>query len=76
MSNMAIRLASPNDAEAIASIYAYYVAHTPISFEVAPPTSEDMRGRIEHTVKRFPYLVYETDGRDLFGMLLRAQADR
>jgi phosphinothricin acetyltransferase len=63
MTNIAIRLASPDDAEAIASIYAYYVANTPISFEVAPPTSEDMRGRIEHTLARFPYLVYETDGR-------------
>ena len=58
-----IRLATPNDADAIAWIYAYYVANTPISFEVTPPPGAEMRTRIERTLQRFPYLVYEVDGR-------------
>jgi L-amino acid N-acyltransferase YncA len=58
-----IRLATPDDAEAIAAIYAYYVANTPISFEVAPPSVDEMRARIERTLLRFPYLVCEVDAR-------------
>ena len=56
-----IRLATPDDAEAVASIYAYYVANTPISFEVTPPSVDEVRERIEHTLRRFPYLVSETE---------------
>ena len=58
-----IRLATPADAEAVASIYAFYVANTPISFEIAPPTEAELRTRIERISERFPYLVYERDGR-------------
>jgi len=58
-----IRLATPDDAHAIASIYAYYVANTPISFEVAPPSADEMRTRIKRTLQRFPYLVCEDGGR-------------
>ena len=58
-----IRLATPDDSEAIASIYAYYVANTPISFEVTPPSVDEMRVRIERILQRFPYLVCEMDGR-------------
>lgn len=58
-----IRLVTPDDAEAIAAIYAHYVLHTPISFEVSPPSADDIRARIAHTTERFPYLVYELDGR-------------
>ncbi len=57
-----IRLATPADAEAIATIYAHYVEHTPISFEVAPPSADDIRRRIEQITLRYPYLVYETEG--------------
>jgi phosphinothricin acetyltransferase len=59
---MRLRLATPDDAEAIASIYAYYVEHTPISFEVLPPAPDELRTRIERTMRRFPYLVCEVDG--------------
>jgi len=58
-----IRLATPDDAEAVASIYAYYVANTPISFEVTPPSVDEVRERIERTMQRFPYLVSETEDR-------------
>ena len=58
-----IRLATPEDAGAIAAIYAPYVRDTAISFEWEPPTVEEMRGRIRHTLERFPWLVATDDGR-------------
>jgi L-amino acid N-acyltransferase YncA len=57
-----LRLATPTDAEAIAAIYAPYVNETPISFELEPPTAEQMAGRIERTIARTPWVVAEIDG--------------
>lgn len=57
-----IRLAHPDDASAIRAIYAPVVTHTPISFETVAPTVEEMRQRIEQTLKDFPWLVYEGAG--------------
>ena len=54
-----IRLATPNDAEALLSIYSYYVKNTPISYELEPPTVEEFRHRIEKTLLHYPYLVAE-----------------
>ncbi len=39
-----IRLATPDDAEQVPAIYALY-CHTPISFEIEPPSVEDRRGQ-------------------------------
>jgi L-amino acid N-acyltransferase YncA len=58
-----IRLASPDDAAAVAAIYRPYVADTVISFEVEPPTEDDMRSRIAAVLERLPWLVYEEEGR-------------
>jgi phosphinothricin acetyltransferase len=58
-----IRFASPDDAAAIAAIYAPYVLETPISFETQAPDAEAMRGRIEHNTKTHPWLVHVLDGR-------------
>ncbi|MEO8604873.1 MAG: arsinothricin resistance N-acetyltransferase ArsN1 family B [bacterium] len=44
---MLIRPASVADAAAIAAIYAPYVRDTPISFEVVPPTADEIAARIE-----------------------------
>jgi L-amino acid N-acyltransferase YncA len=52
-----IRLATEADAEAIQAIYAPYVQHTPISFELEPPSVEEMRERIRKTLALFPWLV-------------------
>jgi phosphinothricin acetyltransferase len=41
-----IRLATPADASAIAAIYGPIVAGTVISFELVPPTVEEMAERI------------------------------
>jgi phosphinothricin acetyltransferase len=58
-----IRLATSKDAEAIASIYRPMVATTPISFELNPPSLEEMKERIL-TISNFaPWLVF-TDERD------------
>ena len=57
-----IRLATGQDAAQIADIYAPIVTETVISFEVQPPTAGEMRQRIENTLERFPWLVYERRG--------------
>jgi L-amino acid N-acyltransferase YncA len=58
-----IRLATELDATQIAEIYAPIVRDTVISFEVEAPTADEMRHRIEYTLERFPWLVYERRGR-------------
>ena len=52
-----IRVASEDDAEAILAIYAPYVIKTAITFEYEVPTLEEFRGRIHHTLQKYPYLV-------------------
>jgi phosphinothricin acetyltransferase len=52
-----IRLATLDDASAIQSIYAPYVLHHIYSFELVPPTVEEMVGRIRKTLARYPWLV-------------------
>ena len=58
---MQIRVARPDDAHAIAAIYAPIVANTTISFELEPPTVDEVRGRIVATLERLPWLVSEDD---------------
>ncbi len=57
-----IRAVQPSDAPAIAAIYADYVLHTTISFELTPPTVPQMEERIKHIAAQYPYLVWEEDG--------------
>ena len=58
-----IRYATLADAPRILEIYAFYVEHTAISFEYTVPTLEEFRGRMERTLRRYPYLVVEEAGR-------------
>jgi len=58
---MKIRVATPDDARAVAAIYAPIVAGTVISFELDPPSEQEMRQRIEATLPRLPWLVGEDD---------------
>jgi phosphinothricin acetyltransferase len=60
-----IRVAAPSDAEAIAAIYAPVVRETYISFELEPPTADEMRRRVVQTLERHPWLVHERDGQVL-----------
>lgn len=57
-----IRIAQETDAEALLALYAPYVEKTAITFEYDVPTPEEFRGRIRHTLDRYPYLVAEEDG--------------
>jgi L-amino acid N-acyltransferase YncA len=54
-----IRLATEDDAAQIQAIYAPYVRDTAISFEVEPPSVEEMRQRIIDVLQRMPWLVCE-----------------
>jgi len=60
-----IRLATEHDGEAIAAVYGPYVAATPISFELDPPTADEMRRRIAERRGRWPWLVCEDRGQVL-----------
>lgn len=63
--DLVMRLASPEDAQAVHAIYAPYVSHSVATFEIEPPTVEQMRERIVHVLERYPYLVAEREGRIL-----------
>lgn len=54
---MIIRTATPSDATAVAAIYAPIVRDTAISFELEPPSIEEMSDRITTTLRRLPWLV-------------------
>lgn len=53
---------STRDADAIAAIYAPYVADTVISFEDVPPTAAEMAARIERLTKTHAWVVAEHGG--------------
>ena len=59
-----IRVATEADAEEILAIYAKYIEQTAITFEYVVPSIEEFRGRIRHTLERFPYLIAEKDGKN------------
>jgi len=61
-SPVTIRSATRHDAAAIHAIYAPFVEKTVISFEEIPPTIDEMEGRIEATLKSYPYVVAEREG--------------
>jgi L-amino acid N-acyltransferase YncA len=60
--HVTIRDATPDDAPAVAAIYAPVAASTPASFETDPPGNEEMARRITETTQTLPWLVAEHDG--------------
>lgn len=58
---MNIRVATPADADAITAIYAPMVLNTSISFELVPPSVDEMRNRIVETLKELPWLVCDDE---------------
>ena len=56
-----VRFAVPEDASAILSIYSPYVRNTDISFELEPPSVEEMKRRIKSISADYPYFVMEND---------------
>ncbi len=57
-----IRLALPEDAAALAALYAPYVRDTAISFETEPPDAAEMAARMAAILPRYPWLVVEQNG--------------
>jgi len=58
---MNIRDARPDDAPAIAEIYAPFVLETAVSFEETPPGANEIARRMAIIQERHPYLVAEAD---------------
>ena len=61
-----IRLATTADAAQCAAIYGPHVSGSAVSFEMEPPSAEDVAGRIANTLQRFPWLVC-ADGDEVAG---------
>lgn len=68
---LTIRLATPADAEQVQAIYAPYCS-TPISFELEPPSVEEMRGRLTKILDQYPWLLCE-DGGEVLGYVYASQ---
>lgn len=66
-----IRLATPDDAEQVQAIYAPY-CDKPISFEMGPPSVEEMRGRIAKVLGQYPWLICE-EGAKVLGYAYATQ---
>jgi phosphinothricin acetyltransferase len=61
-----IRLATESDAAQVLDIYAPFCGESAVSFELAPPSLDEMRQRIGDTLERFAWLVCE-DGDEVRG---------
>lgn len=55
--DLTIRMATPEDAEALLGIYGPYVKNTAVSYEYEIPSPEEFAARIRKTLKTYPYLV-------------------
>ncbi|MHB8465941.1 MAG: GNAT family N-acetyltransferase [Acidimicrobiales bacterium] len=64
---MTLRLAHSGDADAIAAVYAPVVRETAISFELDPPTAEEMERRRLEVVPAYPWLVAQDEQGDVVG---------
>lgn len=62
MNELKIRVVSPSDATAIASIYRYYVENTTVTFNEETPTDDETRETIVRISQTWPYFVAEIDG--------------
>lgn len=60
-----IRSARMEDAQRILDIYDHFVRRTAITFEYETPSLDAFRARMENTMKKYPYLVAEQDGKVL-----------
>ena len=62
---MIIRTATIEDAPTLLNIYKPYVENTAVSFEYNAPTIDEFKTRIENTLKKYPYIVAEEEGKIL-----------
>lgn len=63
MNKIVIRKATVKDCPALLEIYLFYVEKTAITFEWEVPAVEEFENRIKNTLKKYPYLVAEVDGK-------------
>jgi L-amino acid N-acyltransferase YncA len=68
---LTIQLATLEDAEQVQAVYAPY-CDTPVSFELGPPSVEEVRGRLAKVTGQYPWLVCK-DGGDLLGYAYATQ---
>lgn len=57
-----IRVATVEDATAVAQIYEPYVESMSVSFEQRAPSPKEMARRIESVMETYPWLIAESDG--------------
>jgi L-amino acid N-acyltransferase YncA len=62
LSSGEIRRAQPEDAAAIAAIYAPYVTDGVVSFELVAPDASEMAARMARLAPAYPWLVCEAEG--------------
>jgi len=63
MEQLAIRDATPDDAEAIAAIYGHHVLHGTASYDVVPPPAAYLQDKIAAvTAAGWPFLIGEREG--------------
>jgi phosphinothricin acetyltransferase len=67
------RAATPDDAAAIADLYAPFVTASAVSFETEPPGAEAMRARIEAGGGLYPWLLGEAQDGTLLGYAYAAR---
>ncbi|NMG11061.1 arsinothricin resistance N-acetyltransferase ArsN1 family B [Brasilonema sp. UFV-L1] len=71
-----IRIATEKDAEQILEIYAPFCDDSPVSFEIQPPTLDEMQQRIAKVIQKLPWLVCEHDGKVLGYVYAAPHRDR
>lgn len=57
-----IRPATPDDAAGVLAIYAPVVRESVATFELDPPSVDEMRRRLVEVSARYPWVVFESDG--------------
>lgn len=58
-----IRTAQISDAEELLAIYKPYIENTAITFEYDVPSIEEFANRIKTTLKKYPYIVAQLNGK-------------
>ena len=57
-----VRNCNPEDAAQVCTIYNEYILRSIITFEEVVVSMDDMRNRIDQITKKYPWIVYESEG--------------
>ena len=60
---ISLRIARPEDAEAVLAIYAPYIENTAITFDYDVPSLEEFRAHMLEIMENYPFIVAEDDGK-------------